>query len=251
MSMKTKIGKKENFRSLAVTLAITFSALIIVVLLIASILQMYFSFQAQQKDLIAYQQLIAQHTANVVEGFIREKISILEAAARRSNLVIIPREEQKPALERLLGLEPAFRQLALLDAQEEELLRVSRLSKLLSVQLMKYNKGELFAKVSRKETYISPVYIDEVTSEPMVIMAVTVTDVFGDFRGALIAEANLKFMWALMDQIEIGRNGRAYVVNMHGYLIAFHDISRVLKRENLGYLKEVSEFIESSGIELP
>ena len=244
--MKTKIGKTKNVQSLAVTLAITFSALIIVVLLIASSLQMYFNFQAQQKNLIAHQQLIAQDAANTVEGFIREKFRILEVVASRGNLVIIPQEEQKLVLEKLLGLEPAFRQLALLNAQEEEMLRVSRLSKLLSVQLMKYNRSELFPKVSQKETYISPVYIDKVTNEPIVIMAVPATDVFGDFKGTLIAEANLKFMWALMDQIEIGRNGQAYVVNMQGYLIAFRDISRVLKRENLGYLKEVNEFIESS-----
>jgi two-component system cell cycle sensor histidine kinase/response regulator CckA len=82
----------------------------------------------------------------------------------------------------------------------------------------------------------------------MVIMAAPVTDVFGDFKGTLIAEANLKFMWALMDQIEIGRNGQAYVVNMQGYLIAFRDISRVLKRENVGYLKEVKECIARSGL---
>jgi len=239
--------KTKKFRSLAFTLAITFSALIIVVLLIASSLQMYFNFQAQQKNLITHQQLIAQDAANTVEGFIREKFRILEAVASRGNLVIIPEEEQKPVLERLLGLEPAFRQLVLLNAQEEELLRVSRLSKALSVQLMKYNRSELFSKVSQKETYISPVYIDKVTSEPMVMMAVPATDVFGDFKGTLIAEANLKFMWVLMDQIEIGRNGQAYVVNMQGYLIAFRDISRVLKRENVDYLKEVNEFIESSG----
>jgi hypothetical protein len=213
--MKTKMRKTRKFRSLAFTLAITFSALIIVVLLIASSLQMYFSFQAQQKYLIAYQQLIAQDAANTVEGSIREKFRILEAVASRGNLVIIPQEEQKPVLERLLGLEPAFRQLVLLNAQEEELLRVSRLSKLLSVQLMKYNRSELFSKVSQQETYISPIYIDKVTSEPMVMMAVPATDVFGDFKGTLIAEANLKFMWALMDQIEIGRNGHVYAGISH------------------------------------
>ncbi len=246
---KRKVKKTENFRSLTVTVAIAFLTLSAVVLVISSSLNMYSSFRNQRKIINGQQQHIARDAANTVEGFIREKFSMLEVVASRGNLVIIPQEEQKPVLEKLLGLEPVFRQLVLLNAQKEELLRVSRLSKLLSVQLMEYNKSELFSKVSQKETYISPIYIDKVTSEPMVIMAVPITDVFGDFKGTLIAEANLKFMWDLMDQIEIGKNGYAYVVNMQGYLIAFRDISRVLRGENLIHLKEVAKFV--NGKELP
>lgn len=234
---------EKKFRSLAVTLAITFSVLIIVILLIASGLQMYFSYQAQRKILIEYQQLIAHDAANKVEGFIREKLNILEAASRRSNLVNNPKEEQKPILEKLLGFELAFRQLLLLNEKAEEQLRVSRLSKLLSKQLMEYNKQELYSDVRKNETYISHIYIDKVTSEPMLIMAVPVTNVFEDFKGILIAETNLKFMWDLIAQMEIGKNGLAYVVDKHGNLIAYKDISRVLRRENLSYLNEVHQFM--------
>ena len=241
---KLEVKKTRAFRSLAVTLATAFSALVIVALIIASSLQMYFSFQAQQKDIVNQQRLIAQDAANTVESFIQEKFNILEAAASLGNLVAVSQEEQKPVLEKLLGLEPAFRQLVLLNAQEEELLRVSRLSKLLSVQLMEYNKSELFPKVSQKETHISSIYIDKITSEPMVIMTVPVTDVFGDFKGILMAEVNLKFMWDLVDSIKIGNKGLAYVVDKQGNLIASGDISRVLRGENLAYLNEVNEFVK-------
>ena len=243
--MITKKKKTRKFKSLAVTLAITFSGLIIVVLLIVSSLLMYFSFQAQQKVLIAHQQLTAKNAANTVENFIRDKFHILETIASRSKLAIMHQEEQRPVLEKLLGLEPIFRQLVLLNVNEEELLRVSRLSKILAEKSMDYNKKELFSRVYLKEKYLSSIYIDKVTSEPMVTMAVPVTDVFGDYTGTLLAEANLKFMWDLMDQIKIGKNGNAYVVDKQGYLIAFRDISRVLKRENLNYIKEVSAFIKN------
>jgi signal transduction histidine kinase len=74
-------------------------------------------------------------------------------------------------------------------------------------------------------------------------MAVPVTNVFGDVRGILVAEVNLKFMWDLVDHIKIGRKGYAYVVDRGGYLIAFQDIGRVLKRENLGFVADVREFV--------
>ncbi len=79
----------------------------------------------------------------------------------------------------------------------------------------------------------------------MVIMAVPVKDVFGDFRGILIAEVNLKFMWDLVESLKIGKTGLAYVVNRQGKLIAFGDIARVLRGENAGNLKVVHEFINN------
>jgi len=241
--VKTKKKKKRDFHSLTVTLAITFSAFIIVVLLISSGLQMYFGFKAQKKGLVTHQHLIAKDAANTVEGFIREKFSTLEAVASRGNLAIIPKEAYKSVLERLLGIEPAFRQLALLNDQNQELEKVSRLSNLVSYEFIKQIDSALFSHVKRGEIYIGSVYIDEITSEPLVIMAVPVTDVFGDLNGTLIAEANLKFMWDLVGALKIGNNGLAYVVNKQGKLIASGDIGRVLKGENLIYLNEVNEFV--------
>jgi methyl-accepting chemotaxis protein len=243
MAISNVAKKTKKFRSLAVTLIIAFLILSVVVLLIASILQMYFSFQAQQKIIVNWQQLTAQNAANTVRSFILEKFSILEKAVTLGSLATASPEEKKLTLERLLGKESSFRQLVLLNVQEQELIRVSHLSKLLSEQVMDYNKKELFSKVSQKETYISLVYIDKITSEPMTTIAVPVTDSFGDFKGILMAEVNLKFMWDLVTGIKIGEEGLAYVVDERGNLIAFSDISRVLRGENLTYLKEVNKFV--------
>jgi two-component system cell cycle sensor histidine kinase/response regulator CckA len=236
-----------KFKSLSFSLAIRFSVLIIAVLLIASGLHMVFDYQAQRKDIIAHQQLVAQDAANAVDGYLREKFIILDTAARRSNLFSMSLKEQKPALERLLGLEPTFRQLVLVNESAEQIVRVSRLSKVLSARLMAYDGDELHWNARQKKIYISPVYIDEITSEPMVVIAVPVTDIFGDYRGALIAESNLKFMWDLINRLKIGRNGHAYVVDKKGYLIAFRDTGRVLKRENLRHLEEVNAFSKFIG----
>jgi two-component system, cell cycle sensor histidine kinase and response regulator CckA len=238
------LKKTSSFRSLAVTLSIGFSALIIVALLSASCLQIYFSFHVQQDYIHNNLRLIAKNTANTVDYFVREKFSLLETTATRRNLILLPKKEQETILERLMGLEPSFRQLALFNEQETEMVKVSRIAKPLSSQMMNNSLNELFHTVSQKKKYIGPVYIDKTTSEPMMTMAVPATDVFGDYKGTLIVETNLKFMWDLMDQIKIGQNGQAYVVEKQGYLIAYRDISRVLKRENLSHLKEVHLFVD-------
>jgi PAS domain S-box-containing protein len=112
-------------------------------------------------------------------------------------------------------------------------------------ELTEQVRSDMFSQASQEKTYISPVYFDNVTNEPLVIMAAPVTDVFGDFKGVLLAEVNLKFMWDLVDSIKIGNNGLAYVVDRKGNLIAFGDTSRVLKGENVIHLKGVNDFVKS------
>ena len=246
----SKLETKEigKFRSLTVTLAIYFLALSAGVLLIASSLDIYFNFRSQQNLVIAQQRLIAQEAANSVKGFIQKKFEVLQTANSIGDLAIASQEEQKLVLDKLLGLDPAFRQLILLNAQERELQKVARVSKLALSQSIEQFKSELFSQASKGKTYISPVYIDKITSEPLMIMAVPITDVFGIFKGILTAEVNLKFMWDLVDRIKIGKIGVAYVVDKHGDLLAFGDISRVLRGEQLIHLKEVAKFVKGDEI---
>ena len=247
---KLEVNKKAKpFRSLTVTLAIAFYALVSVILIILGFLSVYFSFQAYQQAISSEQHLIALGAANTVKSFIQDKINTLETASNFSKLPIIPQKEQKLALEKLLGVEPSFRQLCLLDIEKQELARASRLSKIASGQLTDRIGADFFSQVSQGKTYISSVYIDQVSGEPMIIIAIPVTDVFSDFKGTLLTEVNLKFLWDLVASINIGETGVAYVVDRQGELIAFKDVSRVLRRENLTSLSEVNEFVKGDILE--
>ena len=237
-----EVKRIKNFRSLTVTLAIAFMTLSAIVLVISSGLDIYFSLQGQREDIAEHQQLIAQKAANTVSDFFQERFSVMQATVGVTDIVNAPGEEQKLMLEKLFGLEPSFRQLILLDSQGREVVRVSRLSHVTSSQIEL--DGNVLSVVRDGGTYISSVYIDEVTSEPMVVMAVPETNVFGDLEGVLMAEVNLKFMWDLVGRMDIGRNGLAYVVDKQGDLIAFGDISRVLKGENFIHISEVEEFVK-------
>lgn len=246
MPGQTEVKKTRGFRSLAVTLATAILALTISILLIVSVLDTYFGFRTQRALIVSQQQLVAEEAANTVKHFIQEKFSLLGTIGRTSNLAIASREEQKATLERLLGSDPAYRQLELYDIKKQKLVGVSRLAEAVLRGLKERDKGELFHMTIAGNLYVSPVYIDEITQEPLVMMAVSLTNIFGDFAGTLMAEINLKFMWDLVSRIKVGEKGLAYVVDGQGDLIAFGDISRVLKGENLNHLYEVNEFLEGS-----
>jgi signal transduction histidine kinase len=244
--LKLQLKRPIRFRSLTVTLALAFLAVGLFVLFTYSSLSIYSSFRNQREVIDMQQQLIAQKAADSVKEFIDDKFTALDFAIDLTNLHKASQNDQKLVLEKLLGMEPAFRHFILFDVQEQELLHVSRLSHMVSAHVTEHIRQELFFQVRQSTRYISSIIIDEITSEPLVIMAVPVTNVFGDFKGVLAAEVNLKFMWNLVYHLNIGRNGYAYVVDRGGYLIAFQDIGRVLKRENLRLVPEVSEFVNDN-----
>jgi signal transduction histidine kinase len=244
--LKLQLKRPIRSRSLTVTLAFGFLALSLFVLFIYSSLSIYFSFRNQREVINIQQQLIAQRAADSVKDFIDDKFTALNSAIDFTNLHKASQNDQKLVLEKLLGMEPSFRHLILFDAHEQELLHVSRLSHMVSAHVTEHIRQELFSQARQSTRYISSIIIDEITSEPLVIMAVPVTNVFGDVQGILAAEVNLKFMWDLVGHIKIGRSGYAYVVDKEGYLIAFQDIGRVLKRENISFMAEVREFVNGN-----
>ena len=241
--METQVKEPQATRSLTATLAIAFFALSVALLLASGGLQVFYNIQTQQSTIATKQQLIAQDAAGRVSRFIQDKFSILGTTVELISPATTSSEQQTQILESLLGLEPAFRQLIFLNAQDQQLAQASRLSQQASGGLADHLKGDPLDQIRQRQRYISPIYIDPATSEPLVIMAVPATSILGDFQGTLAAEVNLKFMWDLVDQLKVGETGYAYVVDSQGNLIAFSDTGRVLKGENVKQLVKVSEFI--------
>ena len=229
-------------RRLTTTLALAFFSLSVVTLLISGSSQLFANIQAQQAAISSNQQLLAQDAARTVSSFIQDKFGTLETTLWLTDLPSAPQETQTSSLQSLLGLQPSFRNVVLLNPQGQVVAQASRLSlevaRLFSAQLA----GDALIQHKR---YISPVYIDPLTSEPLVKMAVPATNIFGDFQGTLVAEVNLKFMWELVSKLRVGETGYAYVVDRQGNLLAFGDTTRVLKGENVGHIQAVSAFVRN------
>ncbi len=243
--MQTKRDKPHSPRSLAFTLTLSLAIFSIVTLLASQSVQYTLSLQTQNTALTNQQQLVAQEAGGTVASSIQEKFSVLETAVEFGDPGTASAEARQTILDDLVGLQPSFRQLALLNSSGMQVASVTRISSTLSQQFQTQLKGDLFAQTKAGQRYISPVYIDELTSEPLVAMAVPALNVFGDFEGALVAELNLKFMWDLVDQLKVGETGYVYVVDNQGKLIASQDTARVLRGDNVSQIPEVKEFIQN------
>jgi putative methionine-R-sulfoxide reductase with GAF domain len=245
MIMKDKKNRSRAARSLTSTLALAFFALSVVTLVVNGAIAIFTNYQTYQETISTRQLLIAQDASRIVASSIQEKFSVLETAVDFGNPGTTDRKTRQYILDSLLGLQPAFRQLALLNASGSQVAEVSRLSSSMSPQFQAHLQGDVLDQTRAGQRFISPVYIDNLTSEPLVVMAVPAQNVFGEFQGILVAELNLKFMWELVDQLEVGQTGYAYVVDNQGNLIAFEDTARVLRGENVKQIFEVQEFVEN------
>jgi PAS domain S-box-containing protein len=234
-------------RSLAQTLAFSLFALCAIVLLISGGVRLATHLRLKQQAITDKQQLMANAASEAVRGFINEKLSVLETAAWITDPHGLSKTEQKAFLQKIAGLRSSFKQLLLFDSLDNEIVRASRRSRSVENQRVIPYLREVRAAVHTSHQYLSPVYIDSTTSEPTILIGLRVADAFGTVQGSLVGEVNLKFMWDLVGNLDLGGGGKAYVVDKTGALIAFGDPSRVLKGESARYLKPVAEFVADSG----
>ncbi len=244
--MRAKTQKPRATLKLTAALALAFFVLSALALLVSGSLQLYSGIRAQQEIIASNQQLIAQNAARTVSSFIQEKFSVLETTVKLADPTEATPEEQRQVLQGLLGLQPAFRHLVLLNAQNQILAQASRLSEAAVSQFVNQKiTGEALTQIGQHKRYISPIYVDLVSNEPLMIITFPEIDVLNGFEGTLVAEMNLKFTWQLIEQLKIGETGLAYVVDKNGNLIAYRDTARILKGENVSRLKPVSAFIQT------
>ncbi len=244
MNRRDGFASGRGFRSLRASLVVAFLSLTLAVLFFATALETYSSVQTQRQLIDRQHQLIAQEAAGTVGAFIDEIVLRMEMATRVHDLFRIGEADRMLHLEKLISSESAIRHLILLQEDGAKVAETSRLSALRVHPLDGQVDDSHFRPIAGGETVFAPVYIDDVTAEPLLAIGVPITNVFGDVTGVIFAEVNLKFMWALVREMHIGEHGLAYVVDGTGRLIAAKDINRVLAGENVGSVQEVAAFLQ-------
>jgi signal transduction histidine kinase/CheY-like chemotaxis protein len=239
--------KKKKVRHFSLTLALAFFSISTGTFFVAGIISSYYSFKLQRKAISDHQGNIASEAAGKVQMFIEAKSDQLRtSAAIGATLHSGSSLDRKVLMQKILGLSPSYRQIILVDSNKKELLRVSRVSQLMTGRLTEQINEAHVSVIHGGTTYLSQVYIEPLTCEPLMALAVPVQNVFGECEEILVAELNLKFMWDLVAAIKVGRTGFVYVVDRNGNLLAFRDISRVLRGENLLNREEVASFARLS-----
>jgi len=211
-------------------------------LLVTGAVELFVGFQERRNALAEFERERAASAASAIERFIDEIVRQVEGAANN------PQPASAAGLERrrlyylgLLKHVPAITDISYLDTNGDVQLRVSRISVDIIGGRAESSEESRLPGANTEDVYFSPVYFRN-ESEPFMTIAVPER---GPEPGVVVAEVNLKFIWDVMSQIQIGKTGYAYAVDASGTLVAHPDISLVLKQTDLSSFVQVQSALET------
>jgi signal transduction histidine kinase len=211
-------------------------------LLTSGAISIYFSYQEQKSALGNLQQEKAIAAASRIEQYIRQIEQQLAYAALPQ---LDPGDVELRRIEflKLLRQVPELTDITQLDGNGREQVAVSRLGMDAMASGKDRSQEEAFRGARRGRAWVGPVYFRKET-EPYMTIAVRPGNETGPVT---IAEVNLKFIWDVVSRIKIGDQGKAYVVDRNGFLVADPDIGLVLRKTDLSQLPHVKAVASKRG----
>jgi GAF domain-containing protein/HAMP domain-containing protein len=204
-------------------------------LVIGSVLTLQ-NFNARQRQAIELQRETAQRVATEVRAFIRELEIDLEIVTQVQGLMGLEREQQRNILSELQSYQDAFAELALLDAQGQEVARVSD-EEIITPDTLGNRAGdrEFTIPVVSGQIYYGLVRFDEESNEPQMTISMPLLNVHtGEVDGVLVAKTRFKPVWDLIATVKKHKGENIYIVDGWGQIVAHQNPSEVLKGTYVG-----------------
>jgi signal transduction histidine kinase len=230
--MKGLTARGSLFRKYAAVLILLVGG----VLLLDSLINLYFSYQETKKALIRLERQQAQAAATRIEQFVtgieRQVRAAMEVPFTDAAMA---REQREIDFLSLLRDVPAITEIVQLDAEGRLQLLVSRFAPHEIGSQRDLSRDARFTRTRIGRTYFGPVYFRN-ESEPHLTIAVP----WGEGAPEVAAaEVSLKAIRDVIAQIQVGTSGYAYVVDQRGLLVAHPDMSLVLQKRDLAALPQV------------
>ncbi|RZL91515.1 MAG: HAMP domain-containing protein [Variovorax sp.] len=209
-------------------------SLVTTVLLASSVISLYFSYQENKAALASLQHEKAIGAASRIEQYVDQVSQELNYAAL-AQLDASDLELRRTEFWRLLRQAPEVTDVSLLDRKGREQIAVSRLGMDLIGSGRDRSLEASFVNAAPDAPWFGPVYFNRDT-EPYMTVAIR----SGGEKGPVtVAELNLKFIWDVVSRIHIGKEGKAYVLDSNGLLVADPDIGLVLRKTSMASLPHV------------
>jgi adenylate cyclase len=184
--------------------------------------------QLQTKEAVA--------AAAAIKQFVDEIETQIKSVVRPIPVVAVDDvERRQEAYFGLLRLAPAISQVSYLDAIGNRVLKLSRVAINEGAGPADAHELKAWQEARPDQPYRSDVvFLDN--AEPHVWLGIQERGA----GGVTVATINLTFIRDVISGIQVGRQGLAYVVDRDGRLIAYPDVSPVLRQLNLGDLPQVA-----------
>ena len=197
-----------------------------------------------ERDAAELQGNLASVTADRIRNFVRRKIERFSDMADAASLYPLGSKEQQLLAGLLVKNDGSFTDASIIDARGMEVLKVSDRKVYFPSDLADQSQSAKFNKAIKGEDYVSPVYTSD-KAQPFITLAIPLWGAAQSIVGVASAEADLSFLWEVVEKTRFGAAGYAYLIDEHGNLIAHADSSLVLKKMNLRQIAGVQEFLRN------
>ena len=157
--------------SIRTRLTFAFISLGIGPLLLVGVVLTWQSFATQRQQALNLQREVARQISAQVAAFFEGLENELHLISQVQGLSTLDRDRQSGVLSELLAYRDVLGELALLDDQGHEQIRISRYSVITDLR-DRSQAAEFVALQTTGQTYYSPVRFDKITGEPLMTIAV-------------------------------------------------------------------------------
>jgi PAS domain S-box-containing protein len=220
-------GKTEHDMRYSIRrrLGLVLLGLSIVPVLVVELVVAYLSFSLQRERTIRSQEQTARHAATHLATIVDEIEHDLRMVARL-RAVSEPTLTDQDLLSELLSQRDALDELVLLDRAGRERVRVARRERVTAEELQDRSATDEFQMTTRSGTaFLSPVWFDEATGEPMMMLAVPVVAAgSSELNGVIAGNLRLSSLWdGLVAEIGADEGRRVYLVDSQSRIVADGD----------------------------
>ncbi len=191
---------------------------VVVSLFVIGGILIYVSFLAQSNQLKITQQISAQVVAEKVNAYFDDLLRKLTYLARVRGFTTFDVTAQRDLLNGLLYHNNAYEMVGITDHTGHLQMAVSRGNE---TAPREWGDTLPFRRAfGGQEDFIGPVEFLSHSPFPVLTFAVPVRDDQNNVDGMLFAHINLKFIWAILDEIKAGEDGYIYILSPRQILIA-------------------------------
>ncbi|HEX2906883.1 MAG TPA: GAF domain-containing protein, partial [Phototrophicaceae bacterium] len=219
------------FTGLRNRLTLIFIGLSVIPLILLGLTINQISSQSLENQALNLQEEISKGVAIRITNFFSERESELRFLIDYDGLATVRPAAQKELLDNLLSYQTAYQQLSLLDNQGQEFVRVSRVDVAANAGLADFSQEAAFLEPSRSgEIYFSPVQFDETVLEPLISIAIPITDLrSGEISQILVAQLRFQAIWDLIAGLDFTQDEDIYVLDAQNKVVAHRNPSIVLR----------------------
>jgi len=206
--------------------------------------------QALRETVFQTQEKHADTIALMISHYIKHGLEDLELFEKIQDLPGLEYARQRDAIENfMINRRHIFNQIALLDINGHDRIKVSRYHSFLNSELGSIEKSDAHKMISGEGRYISDIYISPESGLLSLEVAVPVRKHGNNTYGFLVADININTLWQEISRIHIGRQGYAYIIDKKGRFVAYQEPSIILQRygEILEDIPTVNQFIRDKG----